>query len=61
MNNKKGFVKAMHCGCKECEVNLKEETGISSRCIPKDQESLSDKCVVCGKPAKYEVIWGKAY
>lgn len=61
MNNKKGFIKAMHCGCKECEIELKEETGITSRCIPKDQENLSDKCVVCGKPAKYEVIWGKAY
>lgn len=61
MNTKKGFIKAMHCGCEECETALKDETGITSRCIPNDQESLSDKCVVCGKPAKYEVIWGKAY
>ena len=61
MNNKKGFIKAMHCGCEECEIELKDETGISSRCIPMEQEQLSDKCVVCGKPAKYEVIWGKSY
>ena len=61
MNNKKGFIKAMHCGCEECEVAFKDETGISSRCIPMEQEQLSDKCVVCGKPAKYEVIWGKSY
>ena len=61
MNNKKGFIKAMHCGCEECEAALKEESGITSRCIPMEQEKLSDKCVVCGKPAKYEVIWGKAY
>lgn len=61
MNTKKGFIKAMHCGCEECEAALKDETGITSRCIPNDQESLSDKCVVCGKPAKYEVIWGKSY
>lgn len=61
MNTKKGFIKAMHCGCEECEAALKDETGITSRCIPQDQENLSDKCVVCGKPAKYEVIWGKSY
>ena len=61
MNNKKGFIKAMHCGSEECEEALKDETGISSRCIPMEQENLSDKCAICGKPAKYEVIWGKSY
>lgn len=61
MNSEKGFVKAMHCGCEECEEALKDETGITSRCIPFEQEKISDTCVVCGKPAKYEVIWGKAY
>ena len=61
MNNKTGFIKAMHCGCEECEQVLKDEAGITSRCIPIEQETLSDKCVICGKPAKYEVIWGKAY
>ena len=61
MNTKKGFIKAMHCGCEECETALKEETGITSRCIPLEQEKLSDKCAICGKPAKYEVIWGKSY
>ena len=61
MDSKKGFIKAMHCGCIECEQALKDETGITSRCMPIEQEKLSDKCVVCGKPAKYEVIWGKSY
>ena len=61
MDSKKGFIKAMHCGCIECEQDLKDETGITSRCMPIEQEKLSDKCVVCGKPAKYEVIWGKSY
>ena len=61
MNTKKGFIKAMHCGREECETALKEETGITSRCIPLEQEKLSDKCAICGKPAKYEVIWGKSY
>lgn len=61
MNAKTGFIKAMHCGCEECETALKEEVGITSRCIPIEQEKISDKCVICGKPAKYEVIWGKSY
>ena len=61
MNEKTRFVKAMHCGDEACEEAFKDETGISSRCIPFEQEHISDKCVVCGKPAKYEVIWGKSY
>ena len=61
MNKKTGFIKAMHCGCEECEKTLKDEAGITSRCIPLEQTSVSDKCFICGKPAKYEVIWGKSY
>ncbi|MDO4397021.1 MAG: proline--tRNA ligase [Oscillospiraceae bacterium] len=56
-----GFVKAMWCGEEECEDKVKELTGVGSRCIPFEQEQLSDKCVCCGKPAKYMVYWGKAY
>jgi prolyl-tRNA synthetase len=29
--------------------------------MPFEQEHLSDKCICCGKPAKYSVYWGKAY
>ncbi len=59
--NGDGFVKAMWCGEEECEDKVKEVTGVGSRCIPFEQESLSDKCVCCGKPAKTMVYWGKAY
>ena len=61
VNTKKGFVKAMWCGCRECEDKLKEMAGITSRCIPFKQETISDKCVVCGKPATKMVYWGRAY
>ena len=61
INNKPGFVKAMWCGCRECEDKIKEETGATSRCMPFDQEKLSDTCVCCGKPAKKMVYWGRAY
>ena len=56
-----GFVKAMWCGDEACEDKVKEVTGVGSRCIPLEQEQLSDTCVCCGKKAKYMVYWGKAY
>ena len=60
-DNKPGFIKAMWCGDRECEDKLKDELGITSRCIPFEQEHLSDTCVGCGKPAKHMLYWGKAY
>lgn len=60
-DNKPGFIKAMWCGNRECEDKLKDELGITSRCIPFEQEHLSDTCVCCGKPAKHMLYWGKAY
>ena len=59
--NKPGFIKAMWCGCQECEDTLKETIGVTSRCMPFAQETISDKCVCCGKPAVKMVYWGKAY
>ncbi|MBR2100771.1 MAG: proline--tRNA ligase, partial [Eubacterium sp.] len=59
--NGDGFVKAMWCGDEECEDKVKEITGVGSRCIPFEQEQLSDKCVCCGKEAKHMLYWGKAY
>lgn len=56
-----GFAKAMWCGCLECEEKLKEHAGITSRCIPFQQEKLADTCIVCGKPAQKMVYWGRAY
>lgn len=59
---KPGFVKAMWCGEKECELDIKDKTGgVTSRCIGEIQEHLSDTCICCGKPAKYMVYWGRAY
>ena len=56
-----GFLKAMWCGDQACEDKIKEEAGLSSRCMPFEQESLFDVCVCCGKKAKTMVYWGKAY
>ena len=60
--NKPGFIKAMWCGDSACEDKIKEETGgVKSRCIPFEEEHISDVCVCCGKPAKHQVYWGKQY
>lgn len=61
INNHPGFVKAMWCGNKECEEKIKEIRGCKSRCIPFEEEKVSDKCIVCGKDAKHLVIWGIQY
>lgn len=61
MENVGGFAKTMWCGDVECELKMKEEAGVSSRCIPLEQEHLGDTCPVCGKPAKHSIYWGVAY
>ena len=61
INNKPGFVKAMWCGDVACENKIKEDTTATSRCMPFEQERISETCVCCGKPAKALVYWGKAY
>lgn len=61
LTNTPGFVKAMWCGCQECEDKIKEQFAATSRCMPFEQEELSDVCVCCGKLAKKMVYWGKAY
>ncbi|MDP4095101.1 MAG: proline--tRNA ligase [Bacillota bacterium] len=61
INETPGFIKAMWCGDQKCEDMIKEKTGATSRCIPFEQENISDKCVCCGGKAEKMVFWGKAY
>ena len=56
-----GYIKTMWCGDEACEDMMKEKAGLSSRCMPFEQEHLADVCPCCGKPAKAMVVWGKAY
>ena len=60
--SKTGFIRGMWCEGLDCELKIKEDTGVTSRCMPfDDQEQISDVCVCCGKPAHKLVYWGKAY
>lgn len=56
-----GFMKAMWCGDQACEEKLKEETQVTSRCIPFEQEKVADTCLCCGNEAKELVYWARAY
>ena len=59
--SKTGFIKTMWCEDPACEQRMKDEAGLTSRCMPLEQEHLGDTCVCCGKPAKSMIVWGKAY
>ena len=56
-----GFINAMWCGSEECELKMKEEVGVTSRCIPFEQKRVGESCPVCGKPSDTMVVWGVAY
>lgn len=57
-----GFIKAMWCGSRECEDEIKERTGASIRCIPFEQEIIGDgKCICCGKQSDQMVYLARAY
>ncbi len=59
--SKSGFINTMWCEDPACEAKMKEEAGLTSRCMPLEQEHLDDRCVCCGRPAKSMIVWGKAY
>ena len=56
-----GFIKTMWCGDEACELKMKELAGVTSRCIPFEQERVGEVCPVCGRPAKEMIVWGVAY
>ncbi len=60
LDNKR-FVKAMWCGCRECEDKIKAELQATSRVMPFDQTPVGDKCVCCGKPADKVIYFAKSY
>lgn len=61
MQNEGGFARTMWCGDLECELKMKEEVGVTSRCMPLHQEKVGETCVCCGKKADKMIYWGVAY
>jgi len=54
------WVKGLWCGERECEDEIKDKTGATTRCMPFGEEA-SGVCVHCGKPAKRVMYFAKAY
>lgn len=59
--DKGGYAKMMWCGETPCELKIKELYQATARCIPFDQVPFDDTCPVCGKKAKYVVLFARAY
>ena len=59
---KEGFTKVMLCSEPECELKIKEEIGVSSRCIPFcSNQNKTNTCICCNKQTNTMVIFGKSY
>jgi len=61
MDEQGGYVKMMWCGDEACELQVKEDTKATSRCIAMDHEAIGEECPVCHKKAKHLVYFAKAY
>lgn len=67
MQTTKGFVKAFWCENPECERKIKEETKATTRCLPieiktgEPLETVSGKCIYCGKESARRWLFAQAY
>ncbi len=58
-----GAALALHCGDPLCEASIKESSGASARCIPRDGADETGSCAFCGAPSAYgrRVLFARAY
>lgn len=61
VSGKGGFLRSKWCGSLECELAMKEQAGVSSRCMPLEQSGTEGVCPVCGKKCATDIYWGVAY
>lgn len=61
LENKGGFVSAHWDGTTETELEIKERTKATIRCIPVDAPEEAGACVLTGKPSTRRVLFAKAY
>ncbi|MAV15917.1 MAG: proline--tRNA ligase [Candidatus Marinimicrobia bacterium] len=61
LSDKGGFIKCGWDGDPKTELNIKNETKATIRVIPFDQQINGLQCIYTKKPAKYEVVFAKAY
>jgi prolyl-tRNA synthetase len=56
-----GFAVSPWCGKDACELKLKDELGVTVRCLPFEQENSKGSCICCGKPGNIRAVFAKAY
>lgn len=61
LDTTRGFALAGWCGSTTCEAKVKDETKATSRNIPFNLATHKTTCIVCGKPSKHTVVFGRAY
>lgn len=62
LKTKPGYVLVPFCGRVKCERKIKAETSTNSRCIPLGVKTKDgQKCFYCGRDAKCQVYFGRAY
>lgn len=61
LEEKGGFVLAHWDGTTETELEIKERTKATIRCIPLDGEAEAGTCVLTGKPSQRRVLFARAY
>ena len=61
LEDKGGFISAFWDGTSETEERIKNETKATIRCIPLNPKEENGSCMYSGKPAKYRVLFAKAY
>lgn len=57
----RGFFKLFWCGNEKCERNIKEETKLTSRCLPLSAKSEKGQCIYCCKKANYRWLFAQSY
>ena len=61
LENKGGFAFAHWDGTTETELEIKEKTKATIRCIPLDSPEENGACILTGKPSRRRVLFAKAY
>jgi len=56
-----GFALSQWCGSAACELKIKNDLGVTIRCIPFDKKTERGKCVCCGGTGNGRVVFAKAY
>ena len=61
IEKKSVFLKSKWCGELDCEMAMKEQVGVTSRCMPLQQSGTEGVCPVCGKKCSTDIYWAVAY